>query len=138
VFDWDKLLRVDTLAEIEALPQDTDGIFIRSLTDEKVRAIVTRCPNLQALISDGNNRATDASFPPLRNLEKLESLDLEWSSVTDAGLHYLVEMPMLRWVDLTFCKGVTLKGLNELRRAKPDLEIASQFPQAGKASAHFG
>lgn len=127
-----------TLDEIKALASDTDGIIVGSLTDEKVQALVTRCPKLRHLIADGNNRVTDASFGPLKTLQKLENLDLEWSSVSDAGLHHLLEIPLLRWVDLTFCKGVTLKGLKELRRAKPNLEIASQFPLDSDASAHFG
>lgn len=138
MFDPDKLIRVGTLAEIETLPPNTDGIFVRSLTDEKIQAIVTHCPRLRVLITDGNCRVTDASFPQLKQLEKLETLDLEWSSVTDAGLHFLAGMPSLLWVDLTFCKGVTLRGLKELRRAKPNLEIASQFPLGDKTSAHFG
>jgi len=127
VFDPDKLVGVDTLEEIKALPQDTDGIFVRMLTDEKVQAIVARCPTLRVLIVDGNNRTTDASLPQLKTLQRLESLDLEWSAVTDAGLLHIVEMPSLTWVDLTFSEGVTLKGLKKLRDAKPGLEIATQF-----------
>jgi hypothetical protein len=127
VFDPDKLKGVDTLEEIGALPPDTDGIYVRSLTDEKVQVIVARCPTLRVLITDGNARTTEASLPNLKTLQKLESLDLEWSLVTDAGLTHLLEMPALHWIDLGFCEGVTLKGLEKLCRAKPNLEIASQL-----------
>jgi hypothetical protein len=127
VFDPDTLTRVKTLAEIQALPTDTEGILVRSLDDEKVRALVARCQELRVLTTDGNNLATDASVPLLSTLHKLESLDLEWSLVTDAILHHLTEMPLLRWVDLTFCEGVTRKGLKKLRRARPDLEIGTQY-----------
>nr|HEV7954254.1 hypothetical protein [Candidatus Acidoferrales bacterium] len=123
----DNLIRVRTLEEIEALPPDTDGIFVRMLTDEKVQAIVARCPTLRILIVDGNNRTTDASFLELKKLQKLESLDLEWSAVTDAGLHHIAEMPSLTWIDLSFSGGVTLEGLRKLRREKPDLEIEPEF-----------
>ena len=126
-FDPDKLIRVETLAEIETFAHDTDGIFVRSLTDEKVQAIVARCPALRVLITDGNNRVTDASIPLLKTLRRLESLDLEWSAVSDASLDDVAQMPMLRWVDLTFCEGVTPSGIEILRRAKPGLEIASQY-----------
>ncbi len=127
VLDPDKLIRVETLAEIEMLAHDTAGIFVRSLTDEKVHAIVARCPALRMLTTDGNNRATDASVPLLKTLRRLESLDLEWSAVSDASSDDVAQMPMLSWVDLTFCEGVTLSGLEKLRRAKPGLEIASQY-----------
>jgi hypothetical protein len=123
VFDPSELTTVRTLEEIKALPRDTDGIFVRQLTDEKVHAIVGCCPQLRHLICDGNNRATDASFLQLKTLPKLESLDLEWSLVTDAGVRQIADMSSLQWVDLGFCEGVHGPGIAALRRTRPELKI---------------
>jgi len=115
-------LRVTTVAEIEALPERTEDLFVFHLTDEKLRSIAMHLPNLRHLVTDGNTRVTDAGLTHLARFGKLETLDLEYSGATNAGLLALAAVRTLRWVDLGFCQSVTEKGISELRRIRPDPE----------------
>ncbi len=120
--DPSTLVRVRTVADIENLAKETVGIFVFEFNDEKLFAVTQRLPRLRHILSDGNTQVTDRGLEHLKEFSALESLDLEWSNVTDAGLERIAAVRSLRWVDLGFCKGVSPQGAAELQRIRPDLE----------------
>jgi len=122
-FDPSSLAHVTTVDETQNLPAITEGIFIFELTDEKLQEISGHLPQLRHLIADGNTRVTDVGLQCLKRFSRLETLDLEWSRITDAGLSMVASVKSLRWVDVGFCKGITHGGASELKRARPDLEV---------------
>src|SRR5262245_46328928 len=121
-FEPGSLTRVTTVAEIENLSAATEGVFVLELSDEKLSAIAQHLPNLKHLIADGNTRVTDRGLANLERFSRLESLDLEWSHVTNAGLSKIADAPSLRWVDLGFCEGITREGAFKLKLRRPDLD----------------
>jgi hypothetical protein len=127
-FDPSSLVRVKTVADIENLAKETLGIFVFELNDEKLFAVTQRLPGLRHLVSDGNTQVTDHGVEHLKEFSALESLDLEWSNVTDAGLQGIAAVKSLRWVDLSYCKGVSPQGAAELQRMRPDLEAIFTWP----------
>ena len=122
-FDVAQLTRAETLEEISALSPSSEGLFIRGLDDAKLAAISLHVPTLRHLIADGSTSVTDTGLKVLVRLNRLECLDLEWSNVTDDGLMLIASTPSLRWVDIGFCQGVSSRGVAELRRLRPDLEV---------------
>jgi hypothetical protein len=121
-FDPSLLARVTTVEDIENLSGDTVGIFVFELNDGKLSTAAQRLPKLRHLVSDGNTQVTDRGLEQLKEFSTLESLDLEWSNVTDAGLANIAAVKSLRWVDLGFCRGISPEGAAELQRMRPDLE----------------
>ena len=121
-FDPNSLVRVRTVEDIENLSEDTDGVFVFELNDEKLSAIARRLPKVRHLVADGNTGVTDAGLVHLKEFSALESLDLEWSKITDAGLSSIAAVQSLQWVDLGFCNGITEQGASELQRIRPELE----------------
>ena len=122
-FDPADLRHVQTLDDIRALAPDADGVLVHALTDAKLAAIAEQVPGLRHLMTDGRAQVTDGGLQAIRLLNRLESLDLEWSRVTDGGLPLIAAASSLRWVDLGFCEGVSAHGLAELRGIRPDLEV---------------
>ncbi len=89
-FHPEELVRIEAIEESDALPPGTTGLFVRRLSDDKLRAIVSRLPGLRHVLTDGNNAdVTDAAVTSLATLSNLETLDLEWSSVSDDSLALL-------------------------------------------------
>ena len=125
MFDPSQSRAVETLEQIHELPADAECLLVRRLTDEKLAAIAARAPHVRHLIADGVNDVTDAGLFVLQGLPRLESLDLEWSRVTDDGLIAIASAASLRWVDLGFCPGVSAPAIEDLRRLRPDLEIVA-------------
>ena len=122
-FDPAGLLEVETLEQIRDVPAGSEGLLVRRLDDQKLAAIAAHSPQLLRLIADGSTSVTDSGLNALSAFERLEHLDLEWSSVTDAGLPLIAAVQSLRWVDLGFCTRLSAKGLGQLRQLRPDLEI---------------
>jgi hypothetical protein len=133
-FDPGKLLVVETLEDIRTLAPDSEGLLVRRLTDIKLGAIVEQVPRLRHLIADGSTTVTDSGLGVLEGLSRLECLDLEWSGVTDTGLLKIAAMRSLRWVDLGFCRGVSSRGVAELRQLRPDLDVVS--PAVASTKSH--
>lgn len=118
-----ELPRVNSLADVEALAPHVEGVWTSELTDEMLTRLAERVPGLRVIASDGNSRVTDAGLKALRGFRQLESLDLEWSAVSDAGLLLIAAMSTLKRVDVRGSEGVTAAGLASLRAARPDLEV---------------
>ena len=114
---------VYSAADVMALAPDAPGLVARGLTDALLAAVAARAPGLRALYTDGGARVTDAGLAALARFTALEELDLEYAALTDAAVVPIAAVPTLRWVDLGGCAGVTRAGLDQLRRARPDLEV---------------
>lgn len=113
----------DVLA-IATLPSNTEGLLLQHPSDDLLRAIAQQLPEVRHILTDGNTHGvTDHGVAALRSMPRLESLDLEWSAITDAALQDLADFPALRWVDLGGIAGVSGTALNHLRSRRPDLEI---------------
>ena len=122
-FGPNPLVKVRTEVDIENVSEDTAGLFVFELNDEKLSAIARHLPKVRHIVADGNTGGvTDAGLLHLERFSGLESLDLEWSNVTDAGLPVVAAVQRLRWVDFSCCIGITEQGASELRRIRPDLE----------------
>ncbi len=115
---------VSSVAEIEGLPETTDAVLVSRLDDPKAKAL-ERLRHLRVLYQDGSPTGlTDAGLAALAQLPVLEVLDLEYAdAVTDRGLEALHHLPRLRWIDIGGCTRLSEKAVQELRRAKPALEI---------------
>jgi len=115
---------VTSVAEIEALPTTTAAILVSRLDDSKAKAL-GRLRHLRVLYQDGNPTGlTDVGVQALAQLPFLEVLDLEWADeVTDHGLATLHHVQRLRWIDIGGCSRLSANAVQELRRAKPALEI---------------
>ncbi len=120
--DFGHVVAVGSEAEIAALPADTEAVLVRRLTDAKARAL-GQLESLRVLLHDGSPELTDLGVEFLSRLESLESLDLEWAAITDAGFRHLEGLARLRWLDLTGCSGFSAVALRRLRHALPDCQI---------------
>ncbi len=107
--------------------QRTDsGLWSISLTDAGLNAILT-LQNLRELRLDGMP-VTPRWLEKLKGLPKLERLSLQrCKRLDDAAAVILGALPTLRAVELTGT-AVTEKGLADLRRAKPGVQIFSATP----------
>ncbi len=107
--------------------QRTDsGLWSISLTDAGLDAIRT-LQNLRELRLDGMP-VTHRWLEKLKGLPKLERLSLQrCKRLDDAAAVILGALPTLRAVELTGT-AVTEKGLADLRRAKPGVQIFSATP----------
>ena len=56
------------------------------------------------------------------DLEKVTSLDLEYTQITDAGLKEVAKLQQLTLLDLGFTK-ITKEGVTELKKALPNCKI---------------
>ena len=115
---------MSSVAEIEALPETTGAILVSRLDDPKAKAL-ERLRHLRVLLQDGSPIGlTDVGLAALARLPLLEVLDLEYAdAVTDRGLEALHHLPRLGWIDIGGCTRLSEKAVQELRRAKPTLEI---------------
>jgi hypothetical protein len=117
------LARVESVAEIDALPTDTSAVLVAGLDDRKIAAL-RRLNALWSLYQDGNSRVTDEGLTYLVTFPELEQLDLQGSTaITDQGLAELRLLPGLRWLDLTGCRRLTEGGIAALKGALPRCEI---------------
>ncbi len=57
-FHPEELVRIEAIEESDALPPGTTGLFVRRLSDDKLRAIVSRLPGLRHILTDGSKQAT--------------------------------------------------------------------------------
>ena|SRR5438132_2612331 len=120
----DSVLAVDTVADIQALPRETDTILVRRLDDDKAQAL-SHLPQLRVLYQDGSaSQLTDLGLEALARLSTLEKLDLEWAGgITDRGLAALHQLRGLRWLDLGGCSGLSDGAVQRLRRALPNAQV---------------
>jgi len=92
-----------------------------NLTDDGLKSLkdLTQLESVMLTFSGG---ITDAGVENLSGLTKLKSLSLVGTSITDDGLKYFQNMK-LNLLDLNQCEKVTLKAVENLRKAMPDCQI---------------
>lgn len=52
-----------------------------------------------------------------------EGVYLRCSSLSDVGLMELAKWTKLRWIDITGCKNITQRGIDEFKKALPNCEV---------------
>jgi hypothetical protein len=116
--DWDEVLDVMRERRVPGLAADgqmTDDLLEKftlldhltsldlsasqSLTDDGLRYL-GRLQNLQHLNLGGCGGITDRGLEVLRRLTALESIELQWTHMTDAGAAHLAECAQLKAVNL--------------------------------------
>jgi F-box and leucine-rich repeat protein 14 len=116
--------RVESVADIDALPTDTTAVLVVRLDDRKIGAL-GRLNALRRLYQEGPSQVTDSDLCYLVNFP-LELLDLgESPQITDRGLSELRLIRSLRWLDVTGCRQLTEAGIQELQAALPRCEIVA-------------
>lgn len=78
---------------------------------------------------------TDASIDDLKNLPALTTLDLSSTSVGDAAIESLASLEGVRSVDLK-ATGFTTNGIELLKKRRPDLEIQADSPSLVLSNAN--
>jgi hypothetical protein len=117
------LIRVESVADIDALPTDTCAVLVGSLDDRKLAAL-RRLNVVWILYQDGSCRVTDEGLCYLVTFPELERLDLQGSTdITDQGLAQLRLLRGLRWLNLIGCRRLTERAITALRLALPRCEI---------------
>jgi hypothetical protein len=117
------LVRLGSVADIDALPTDTCAVLVASLDDRKLAAL-RRLNVLWILYQDGRCRVTDDGLCYLVTFPELERLDLQGSTeITDQGLPQLRLLRGLRWLNLIGCRRLTEGAITALRLALPRCEI---------------
>jgi hypothetical protein len=104
---------------------------IRSL--ENFQAVRTRISDASAgrlaglrdlrILDLSETRVTDASVPVLAGLPELKHLILLKDKVTDDGIASLEKSPALGRLSILGVPGVTAKGIERLKKAKPNLAV---------------
>jgi hypothetical protein len=121
-----ELVRLQTLQEIDALPLNTEAVFVSHLDDTKIEALA-KLKTLRRLIQDGNCFVTDKGMRVLGTMASLEEVDLEWGDdITDAGLVHLYGLSKLKWLDIGFCHSLTDQGIAKLQKNLPECEIIAE------------
>jgi hypothetical protein len=117
------LVRVESVADIDALPTDTCAVLVASLDDRKLAAL-RRLNVVWSLYQDGRCRVTDDGLCYLVTFPELERLDLQGSTeITDHGLAQLRLLRGLHWLNLTGCRRLTEGAITALRLTLPRCKI---------------
>jgi hypothetical protein len=115
-------------AKLPGNPVVEVDLFCKKTTDADLAHLKAfpqlRKLNLMGNCKDsGNNHLTDAGLKHLRDLHKLEELNVSWHrGIHDASIEYLEKLSNLKSVDLD-STSVTEKGAARLKRALPKAEI---------------
>ena len=91
------------------------------ITDVGVKHIGDACAELTLLNLGQNFRITDAAVPSLLRLEKLGSLNLQYSRITNEGVSQLSRLTNLTALALKGCNRVSHAAVEELRAKMPRL-----------------
>lgn len=122
------------LMELQSLRSLTLGATSEGRTEFEASAVgdegLEHLGNLNQLeeLQLAGTKLTDEGMRSLGDLRNLRSLDISGTGVTDAGLSYAERMPNLRRLvldsaDRSSPRGITERGVANLRAARPDLEI---------------
>jgi hypothetical protein len=122
---------VSQLPGAEYLPQRVIGVHLigNQITDDAL-AHLEALTDLHVLRLI-ETRVTDAGLARLKGLTRLEVLFIaggESSEITDNGLVHLKGLINLKALHIVFLDRITDSGVNELRRALPNLGVFDRFP----------
>ncbi len=104
--------------------RDVSFLVRKPILDEALAALAN-CPQLRS-VNLGGTRILDNDLRLVGKLTQVDTLALNDTKVTNAGLQHLSGMQRLRFVHLQRCPGVTARGVNELQAALPNCQIV--FP----------
>jgi hypothetical protein len=108
------------------------GVQAISLCTGLTKVDLSRCPqitfqgivhlrnlfNLTYLDLSSNPQVNDKGVPSLCDLQRLSTLNLARTAITDTGLNHIADIPALLYLDLSNCERITDRGLSYLRRLK--------------------
>ncbi len=121
------------LAELPHLRSlDLSGGSTRITSDDDFGQLPT-LPTVEYLTL-GHTYITDAGLVYLTRLPGVKSLSLEMTDISDAGIVYLGALPNLESVNLNHTK-VTLRGVQELKGARPGLNVSARDCTGGPPAA---
>ena len=86
-------------------------------------AFLAALTNLQDLNLEDTS-ITDAGLAQLKALTKLTRLNISGTEVTDAGLAHLKAVKSLKEIKLPINEKITDAGEGDLRKALPDLKVS--------------
>lgn len=88
-------------------------LYLPRAENETIETLVEEwgdCPFLyQVDVSEGRN-VTDVGLRQLCKLKQLRSLNVSACHISNVGMEYLLELPVLDWLDISHCTGVSDKG----------------------------
>jgi hypothetical protein len=82
-------------------------------------------PTLKLLSCGYAPRVTDAALDAVAKMPALETFSISGAKVTDEGIQKLAAVKTLKTVKLGKMKGVTAEGIEQLRKARPDVVVES-------------
>ena len=96
-------------------------------TDEILDFVCRACPNLLRLkVHESYNYLSDEGFETIvTHCPLLESLSINWESITDSAMDALSSMSTLKELALTCCDSVTSEGIVSVLKANRLLECVS-------------
>ena len=135
---------------------EVSAVNAPEFSDAKVAALTPLAEQI-IWLKLGDTKITDAALSEIAKLKNLNKLHLEYTAVTDAGLKNLQRLPYLEYLNLVGTKvtdaglqslanlkamkdvfvwksGVTEAGIAQLRKARPDLNIATGLDEAAVAA----
>ena len=101
-------------------------LWVTEVDSESLDSLFKRCPRLVTLTLAGDNfDTTDASVQTLvDHCPQLEGLSLSCCHrLSDLSLRYMLSLPHLRDLRLTYGKGLTWSGVQEFVKNSPNLEV---------------
>ncbi|GEM_PF-376620 len=114
------------IAGLTTLPITELDLFDGQCTDEAL-FLAAKIKSLRSIsLNSGKVSVTDAPLEDLSKLPFLEEFKISGANLTDAGLMKLAAIKKLRKISLSGVKGVTPKGIEQLKSTRPDLIIEGQ------------
>jgi hypothetical protein len=121
----DKSSSGEAVAALTKLPLEDLALLDNQATPVGL-AHASRIATLRRLDVSHAPTVSDESMPLVARMPKLEELKLGSAQVTDAGLQSLAASKSLKKLSLSGLKNVTPAGIEQLRKARPELAIQTQ------------
>ncbi|QDU92921.1 leucine-rich repeat domain-containing protein [Lignipirellula cremea] len=114
----------EAVSALTGLPLEDLALLDNQATDTGI-GYACKIPTLLRLDVSYAPTVTDAALKNVAQLPLLEEFKLGNSQITDAGLLQLAASPSLKKLTLRGSKKITPAGLDQLRKARPELTIES-------------
>ena len=121
-----RLKAISSLRELQIL-----SLGHSNVSDEGIK-LLTTLPLSQLVLTQCN--VTDEGMKFIAEIHSLKHIDLTATDISDVGLAQLERLTSLKYVNITATPFITERGIQELRDAKPGIEIHDRFgrPNAGE------
>ncbi|MDA1052182.1 MAG: hypothetical protein O3C40_17120 [Planctomycetota bacterium] len=121
----DKASTGEAVAALTKLPLEDLALLDNQATPVGL-AHATKIATLRRLDVSHAPTVNDDSLPLVAQMPKLEEFSLGSAQITDVGLQSLAASKSLKKLSLSGLKNVTPAGIEQLRKARPELAIRSQ------------